>query len=222
MFSGTRLGLTHFFLAAFFSFVIQVAGMPAHAQSTGEIRIQVSDPSGAALQANGRVAGPGRPRFPDGCAGAYSLSGLAFGHYRVEISRAGFAGRVMTVDVNSTTPVSQAVTLRIQGASTSVTVLSPRRSDRPTSLWMRFGSCSRIDGKESRGQQCARPRGLDEQAIDQRVCERECRQPLPARHQLSRIYGLSSSGYAGRAFRLYGRCTPESALRRHRRLGSDS
>jgi outer membrane receptor protein involved in Fe transport len=126
MFSGIRLGLKRFFLAAFLFWVIQGAGPLVLAQSTGEIRIQVSDPSGAALQASGRVAGPGTDRsFQTDAQGAFSLSGLAFGHYRFEISRAGFAGRVITVDVNSATPVSQAVTLRIQGASASVTVLSP-------------------------------------------------------------------------------------------------
>jgi len=86
----------------------------------------VNDPSGAALQASGRIAGAGSDRtFQTDPHGAFSLSGLKFGRYRVEISRSGFETRILTIDVNSTTPVSQQITLLIQGVSTSITVLSP-------------------------------------------------------------------------------------------------
>ena len=48
--------------------------------NTGEIRLQVKDPSGAALRASGRVTGPGTNRtFQTDAQGAFSLSGLAFG-----------------------------------------------------------------------------------------------------------------------------------------------
>lgn len=94
--------------------------------NTGEIRLQVSDPSGAALKANGRVAGPGTDRtFQTDAQGAFTLSGLAFGRYRLEISSAGFASRIVAVEVNSATPVPQRITLLIQGVSSSVTVFSP-------------------------------------------------------------------------------------------------
>ncbi len=91
--------------------------------TTGEIRIQVKDPSGAVLSAKGWVTGPGTNHtFQTDAQGAYTLSGLAFGRYRLEISRTGFASRVLIVDVKSTTPVSEAVALGVQSAGNSVTV----------------------------------------------------------------------------------------------------
>jgi outer membrane receptor protein involved in Fe transport len=122
MFSGNRA--VCFFLAAFLLCVANVAA--ANAQSAGQIRFQVTDPSGAALQANGRVTGPATDRtWQTDAQGVFSLTGLAFGHYRFEISSSGFASRVIVFDVNSATLVPQMVTLRIQGASTSVTVFPP-------------------------------------------------------------------------------------------------
>ncbi len=123
---GTRSKLTRFVWASFLFFVAQLAGTAAYAQSTGEIRLQVKDPSGAALQASGHVAGPATDRaFRTDARGAFSLSGLAFGRYRLEISRPGFASRSVYIDINTPTPVSEVVTLVIQTASTSVTVFSP-------------------------------------------------------------------------------------------------
>jgi hypothetical protein len=81
---GTRSKLIRFVWASFLSFVTQLAGTAAYAQSTGEIRLQVKDPSGAALQASGHVAGPTTDRaFRTDAQGAFSLSGLAFGQ-RIE------------------------------------------------------------------------------------------------------------------------------------------
>jgi outer membrane receptor protein involved in Fe transport len=126
MVSGIRSRLTRLFLASFLLFVAQLAGRAAYAQSTGEIRLQVNDPSGTALQASGRLIGPGADRtFQTNVQGALSLSGLAFGQYRLEIARSGFALRDISIKVNSTAPIAQVVTLRIQSASTSVTVTSP-------------------------------------------------------------------------------------------------
>jgi hypothetical protein len=123
---GTRSKLARFVRASFLLFVAQLAGAAAYAQSTGEIRLQVNDPSGAALQASGHVAGPATDRaFRTDAQGGFSLSGLAFGRYHMEISRLGFVSRSITIDINTPTPVSEKVTLRIQIASTSVTVFSP-------------------------------------------------------------------------------------------------
>jgi hypothetical protein len=123
---GTRSKLTRFLRSSFLLFVAQLAGTVAYAQSTGEIRLQVKDPSGAALPASGHVVGPAIDRaFRTDAQGAFSLGGLAFGRYRLEISRSGFATRSITVDVNSPAPVSERVTLLIRIASTSVAVFSP-------------------------------------------------------------------------------------------------
>lgn len=91
----------------------------------GEIRLQVKDPMGAGLSARGSVSGPGTNRtFETNARGEYSLTSLASGRYRLEISRTGFASRVVTVAVNSATPVSQDVTLVVESAATTVTVFS--------------------------------------------------------------------------------------------------
>jgi hypothetical protein len=123
---GTRSKLIRFIGTGFLLFVAQLAGLIAHAQGTGEIRLQVKDPSGAALQASGHVTGPAIDRaFRTDAQGTVSLAGLAFGQYRLDISRTGFAPRSITVDINSPAPVPKVVTLLIQAASTSVTVVSP-------------------------------------------------------------------------------------------------
>jgi hypothetical protein len=126
---GTRTKLPRFLRAGFLLLVVQLGGTAAYAQSTGEIRLQVkdpTDPTGAALQASGHVSGPSADRtFRTDARGAVSLGDLEFGQYRLEVSRPGFASRYLTIDVNTPAPVPEVVTLRIQSASTSVTVVSP-------------------------------------------------------------------------------------------------
>ena len=133
MLCGTRFKLIRLVMISFFLFAAQIVVTPSYAQSTGEIRLQVYDPSGAALQASGRIAGPGPNRtFQTDARGAYSLDGLTFGRYRLDISRAGFVPRSVTIEVSSATPVSQAVTLLIQGASSSLTVFSATPIGQPS------------------------------------------------------------------------------------------
>src|ERR1700742_82526 len=104
---GTRSKLIRFVLAGFFLLMAQLLLTTAYAQSTGGIRLQVNDPSGAALQARGRLSGPSTDRtFRTDAHGATSLDGLAFGRYRLDVSRLGFASRFITVEVNSAIPVS--------------------------------------------------------------------------------------------------------------------
>lgn len=96
-------------------------------QSRGQIRLQVSDPTGATLKASGRLVGPGgvNRSFQTGIQGEAILSDLPFGHYRVELSRSGFAPRTIAIDVTSTGPVSQQISMTVQRASTSLTIISP-------------------------------------------------------------------------------------------------
>ncbi|MEO8869833.1 MAG: TonB-dependent receptor, partial [Granulicella sp.] len=98
----------------------------AQTQGAGTIQLQVNDQDGTALRATGRLTGPDTNRvFQTDAQGASSLSGLAFGHYRLEISRAGFAPHIAGIDVHSATPVARTIALSIQTASTTVTVFSP-------------------------------------------------------------------------------------------------
>src|SRR5882757_1019374 len=96
-------------------------------QGRGQIRLQVSDSTGAALKASGSLVGPGRVNrsFQTDTQGEAILSDLPFGHYRVELSRGGFFPRTIEIDVTSAGAVSQQISMTVQGASTSVTVISP-------------------------------------------------------------------------------------------------
>jgi len=103
----------------------QTAASPSNV-NVGEIRLQVNDPSGAGLRASGSLAGPNTNRtFQTNAQGAFSLGGLVFGRYQLQISSSGFVSRIVRVHVNSAAPVSQKVTLLVQGTSTSITVFSP-------------------------------------------------------------------------------------------------
>ena len=103
---GSRLKLLRLLWAGLLWWLAQLAGTAAYAQGTGEIRLQVNDPTGAALQASGHVSGPSADRnFRTDARGAVSLGGLEFGQYRLEVSMPGFASRSLTMDVNTAAPV---------------------------------------------------------------------------------------------------------------------
>ena len=93
----------------------------------GEIRVQVKDPSGAAMDASGTLqsVAPGvRRSFQTDAQGRYTLGGLPYGHYRLEISKAGFATQSATIDVRSATPISRTVTMALGVQSSRVNVVA--------------------------------------------------------------------------------------------------
>jgi outer membrane receptor protein involved in Fe transport len=121
------MGLLLLFSTPLSSLFAQATPTPVQSQRRGEIRIQVTDPTGAALRVDGRLIGAdGTSRiFQTNALGSFIFGDLAFGHYRLELSRSGFSPRIMGINVTSSTPVSRKVSLLIQGASTSVMVISP-------------------------------------------------------------------------------------------------
>jgi len=95
---------------------------------TGEIHLSVADPSGAAMEASGRLqklpAGTDRA-FQTDPQGSYTFSGVVYGRYRLEVSRIGYATQAVLLDVDSATPVSRTVTLALGPTPTStVTVVA--------------------------------------------------------------------------------------------------
>ena len=93
----------------------------------GEIRLQVEDPSGAAMVVSGtlgRVPGGVVRRFETDSQGKIAIQSLPFGRYRIEISRSGFAAQSLLVDVQSTAPVHRTVTMTLEAAPTKVDVVS--------------------------------------------------------------------------------------------------
>jgi outer membrane receptor protein involved in Fe transport len=91
---------------------------------TGAITIQVQDPSGAALQASGRVRGPVERGFRTDSRGFFRFDQLPFGRYQVDISRSGFASQSVTIDLASATTVAQTITMAIGSQSAAVNVIA--------------------------------------------------------------------------------------------------
>jgi len=89
----------------------------AHAQRpAGEVRIEVKDPSGAAVAASGKLqsfATGAVQGFKTDAQGSYAFVNLPYGRYRLEVTASGFAPQTVSVDVQSVTPVSRTVTLSL-------------------------------------------------------------------------------------------------------------
>lgn len=93
----------------------------------GEIRLQVKDPSGAQMQASGKlesVVARVERRFQTDARGAYTFGNLPYGRYRLEISKTGFATRSVLIDVQSATPVLRSITLALGPQTLKVDVVS--------------------------------------------------------------------------------------------------
>ncbi|MEA1146309.1 carboxypeptidase-like regulatory domain-containing protein, partial [Klebsiella pneumoniae] len=76
---------------------------------TGEIRLIVTDPSGAPVEVSGRldhVASGNSKRFRTSSQGRATLGGLPFGKYHLEIGKSGFAREIVDLDVTSTSPLN--------------------------------------------------------------------------------------------------------------------
>ena len=70
----------------------------------GEIRLQVQDSAGLAMEASGKLeslASKTDLSFQTDPQGAYTFSNLASGRYRLEVSKAGFATQSVLIDVES-------------------------------------------------------------------------------------------------------------------------
>jgi outer membrane receptor protein involved in Fe transport len=95
--------------------------------SSGEIRVQVKDPSGVGMEASGKLESlvPGVQRtFQTDPHGMYTLRDLPYGRYRLEFSRAGFVTSSVLVDVQSSAPVARGVTMILGAQSSKVDVIS--------------------------------------------------------------------------------------------------
>jgi outer membrane receptor protein involved in Fe transport len=94
---------------------------------TGEVRVEVKDPSGAVMQASGRLENlqTGTVRaFQTDANGTYAFGNLSYGRYRLEVSSQGFATQSVIVDVQSSTPVSRTVSMALGTESARVDVVA--------------------------------------------------------------------------------------------------
>lgn len=102
-------------------------GFIVQQQSTGELRVEVKDPAGKELAAAGSLTnlatGVSRS-FQTDAQGRFTLSGLNFGRYQLEVSQTGFATQSVLVDVQSATPVVRSVTLTLGGLAFNVDIVA--------------------------------------------------------------------------------------------------
>ncbi len=94
-------------------------------QQTGELRLQVVDASGAAIQAGGELAGAAtqvRKAFTTNPNGQYTIAALPFGLYHLTIQRSGFAPASALIEIRSQVPLNYKATLGVAVVETTVTV----------------------------------------------------------------------------------------------------
>ncbi len=99
---------------------------PAAAQrDRGELQIEVHDPQGATLAAVGQLSSDGnqfRLNFQVGADGRYVAQDLAFGVYRVHLTREGFVPATRLIEIRSMVPQHLAVTLGLTAVETQIKV----------------------------------------------------------------------------------------------------
>src|SRR4051812_4092576 len=92
-------------VAGFASFQLLYAQRPA-----SDVRIEVKDPSGAAVAATGTIknlfTGTVQP-FETDAQGTHTFLALALGRYRIEVTAPGFATQSLAVDARSAGPISR-------------------------------------------------------------------------------------------------------------------
>jgi len=92
----------------------------------GEIRLQVNDSTGGPMKASGVLrnasAGTGRG-FETDTQGSFDFTNLAYGSYRLQVSQRGFNTETLAIDVQSPTPVSRTVTMKIGAQSAKIDVV---------------------------------------------------------------------------------------------------
>ena len=113
-------------LAGFCLFVAVCVSILDGQTPAGEIRIAVEDPSGMALQANGKLTPPNgtAQTFETDAQGNYTFSNLPPGRYRVQIEKQGFAPQSVTVNVAAGAPATRTFMMALAAISSSVDVVA--------------------------------------------------------------------------------------------------
>src|SRR5579871_1946683 len=93
---------------------------------TGEIRLEVMDPSGAPMRASGRVenlqSGAAKS-FRTDSNGRATIVKLAPGRYRLDLASPGFASQALVIDLSSDTPFTQTIAMKLGAESAKVNVV---------------------------------------------------------------------------------------------------
>lgn len=104
-----------------------IAQAPAPGTASAAIQIAVKDPSGAALQASGKLTPPSGPArdFSTDAQGGVRIDGLAPGRYKLDVGKTGFASQTLTLDVAAGVLVTKSITLALASQSSNVSVVAP-------------------------------------------------------------------------------------------------
>ncbi len=108
------------------SFVFAMAVLCAQ-QSAGEIRVNVADPTGAGIAVSGvlvNAAMSAEIRFQTDAFGAYRFERLASGRYRLDVSKRGFLGQSVTIDVEVGSAVTRTIVLELAGGAFTADVVA--------------------------------------------------------------------------------------------------
>jgi outer membrane receptor protein involved in Fe transport len=97
-----------------------VLGMLQAQGPSGEIRVEIKDPSGAAMQAAGKL---GNRSFETDAQGVYTFSNLAAGRYRLELSKEGFVPQSVVIDLAAGTTVTRALTMALAAQAAHIDVV---------------------------------------------------------------------------------------------------
>jgi hypothetical protein len=114
--------------AVLFFLLFSAYRLPAQV-NTGELRLRVSDPQGAAIRASATVESDSneyRTRLTTDENGRLDFKHLPYGVYRVAVEQAGFASNTSTVQIRSPLPLEYDIRLRIETAREEVHVESER------------------------------------------------------------------------------------------------
>ncbi len=93
---------------------------------SGEIRVEVKDPSGAPVEAAGRIESittKSTISFLTDPKGAYTIAHLPYGRYRLDVSKNGFATQSTVVDLQSAA-ISKTITLALAAQAARVDVVA--------------------------------------------------------------------------------------------------
>jgi len=109
----------------FVFWIIFVSLNTAAQERTGELRVGVTDPSGAVLQAHCEIVSEAnhfRLEFETNAEGDYIVKQLPFGSYKLTVERQGFAPFAKLVEVRSQIPMTLGISLTLASRTESITV----------------------------------------------------------------------------------------------------
>src|SRR5690348_4748181 len=105
-----------------------IGGIPLAAQTnTGELRIKVTDPTGASVETSVRIQSAANQydnRLATDATGFLDAKRLPFGSYQIQVNATGFAPLSKAVQINSELPIDVALQLTLASVSAQIQVTS--------------------------------------------------------------------------------------------------